>query len=128
MLDLLQEKGVLLKQSLGLRNRERSGQFVVESPTTRHVVLELVVGRGNALAQMMDEPVIPEVLNLVTDKGHGRNRASMIEILVEYRDRDDVRQVLEALTDDPEVAKEASHALALKRVRRRPGRKKRRKR
>ena len=82
---------------------------------------------GNALAQLMDEPVIPEVLDMVTDKRHGRNRAPMIEILVEYRDRDDVRQVLEALAEDPEVAKEAKHALALRRVRRRPGRKKQRK-
>ena len=83
---------------------------------------------GNALAQLMDEPVVPEVLDMVTDKRHGRNRAPMIEILVEYRDRDDVRQVLEALAQDPQVTREATHALALRRVRRRPGRKKRRKR
>ena len=83
---------------------------------------------GNALAQLMDEPVLSEVLDMVTDKRHDRNRAPMIEILVEYRERDDVRQVLEALTQDPQVAREATHALALRRVRRRPGRKKRRKR
>ena len=78
---------------------------------------------GNALAQQMDESVLPEVLAMVTDTRHGENRAPMVEILVEYRERDDVRQVLEALTEDPQVAREAKKALALRRVRRRPGRK-----
>lgn len=81
---------------------------------------------GNALGQIMDEELIPEVLELVVQAGYKTNRMIMVRHLVEYRDRPEVRAVLESLSDDPDVGKEARRALTLRRIRRRPGRGRRR--
>lgn len=83
---------------------------------------------GNALGEIMDESVLSDVLELVVDSSYGTNREVMVHYLVEYRDRPDVRQVLESLVDAPDVSKHARRALTLRRVRRRPGRGRRRKR
>ena len=83
---------------------------------------------GNALGEIMDESVLPDVLQLVVDRAYGTNREVMVHYLVEYRDRPEVRKVLESLVDDPDVSKHARRALTLRRVRRRPGRSRRRKR
>ena len=77
---------------------------------------------GNALGEIMDESVLPDVLELVTERAYGTNREVMVHYLVEYRDRPDVRRVLESLADDPDVAEKAKRALTLRRVRRRPRR------
>lgn len=83
---------------------------------------------GNALGEIMDENVLPDVLELVADRTYGTNREVMVHYLVEYRDRPEVCEVLESLVDDPDVSKHARRALTLRRVRRRPGRSRRRKR
>ena len=83
---------------------------------------------GNALGEIMDASVLPDVLELVVDRAYGTNREVMVHYLVEYRDRPEVRQVLESLVDDRDVGKHARRALTLRRVRRRPGRGRRRKR
>ena len=77
---------------------------------------------GNALGEIMDESVLPDVLELVTEPTYGTNREVMVYYLVEYRDQPEVRRVLELLTDDSDVADKAKRALTLRRVRRRPGR------
>lgn len=81
---------------------------------------------GNALGAIMDERAIPEVLELVRKPEYKTNRMIMVRHLVEYREQPDVRAVLESLVDDPDVGKEARRALTLRRVRRRPGRGRRR--
>lgn len=83
---------------------------------------------GNALGEIMDESVLPDVLELVVARSYGTNREVMVHYLVEYRDRPEVHQVLESLVDDPDVSKHARRALTLRRVRRRLGRGRRRKR
>ncbi len=82
---------------------------------------------GNALGSIMDESVIPEVLELVSNAEYRTNRMIMVRHLAEYREQPEVRAALESLVDDADVGKEARRALTLKRVRRRPGRGRRRK-
>jgi hypothetical protein len=74
---------------------------------------------GNALSVYMDESKLPEVFELVTNTEHGEDRAALVLELGDFNDREDVRRVLESLTEDPYIASQAKQALARKRRRRR---------
>ena len=76
---------------------------------------------GNALAKLMDEEHIAEALGLVTNPEHGESRARIVDFLGDFNKRDDVRQALESLQNDRDVATEARKALRRKRRRRKRG-------
>lgn len=82
--------------------------FIAEPDTPTSAKFAL----ANALAELFDANLIPDVLALATNPVHGKRRAILIDKLARFNRRDNVRDALESLIDDPDVGERARVALS----------------